>query len=260
LPMWSVSFSRGRDEMAATDDPWVVVSGAGGALGSALAAHYGRRGRRVLALDRQFGSEHPAIVNTTTSTVDLLVDDEVRRVIGQSIAFGSGISLLINAVGLIWNEPLLAMHGGKVVEHTIESWRSVIDANLTAAFVVAKRVATHMAKNGGGCIVNFSSIASGGNPGQVAYSAAKAGVEGLTRTMAVELGPLGVRVNALALGFIDVATTRQAVADERLQQYSEKTPLGRLGLLDDVVSAVEFLASNTFVNGAIVNVDGGLRF
>jgi NAD(P)-dependent dehydrogenase (short-subunit alcohol dehydrogenase family) len=78
--------------------------------------------------------------------------------------------------------------------------------------------------------------------------------------MAVELGPLGVRANALALGFIDVATTRQALTDKRLQQYSEKTPLGRLGRLDDVVSAVEFLASNTFVNGAIIQVDGGLRF
>lgn len=258
--MWSGSFNPVRDEMAAIDDRWVVVSGAGGALGHALAAHYGSQGRRVLALDRQFGSEHGATLNATMSTVDLLVDDDVRRVMAETITFGNGISLLVNAVGLIWNEPLLAMRGGKFAEHTVELWRSVIDANLTAAFVVAKRVAAHMVKNGGGCMVNFSSIASSGNPGQVAYSAAKAGVEGLTRTMAAELGPLGVRVNALALGFIDVATTRQAVADNRLQQYSEKTPLGRLGQLDDVINAVEFLASNTFVNGAIVQVDGGLRF
>jgi 3-oxoacyl-[acyl-carrier protein] reductase len=183
----------------------------------------------------------------------------VRRVIGETIKFGNGISLLINAVGLIWNEPILAMRGGKLAEHAVDSWRSVIDANLTAAFIVAKQIAAHMAKHSGGCIVNFSSIASGGNPGQIAYSAAKAGIEGLTRAMASELGPLGVRVNALALGFIDVPTTRSAVAEKRLLQYSEKTPLGRLGSLDDVISAVEFLASNTFVNGAIIPVDGGLR-
>ncbi len=109
------------------------------------------------------------------------------------------------------------------------SWRDVIDANLTAPFVVATQVAARMARRGGGSIVNFSSIASEGNAGQAAYSAAKAGIEGLTRTMAIELGPLGVRVNALALGFIDVATTREAVADERLQTYAQKTPLGRLG-------------------------------
>jgi 3-oxoacyl-[acyl-carrier protein] reductase len=116
-----------------------------------------------------------------------------------------------------------------------------------------------MARRGGGAIVNFSSIASEGNAGQAAYGAAKAGVEGLTRTMAIELGPLGVRVNAVALGFIDVATTRQAVAEERLQTYVQKTPVGRLGRFDDVVNAVEFLATNAFANGTIVKLDGGLR-
>jgi 3-oxoacyl-[acyl-carrier protein] reductase len=257
--MWSGFFNLAHDAMAATDDRWVVVSGAGGALGSALATHYGNQGYRVLTLDRQFGSEPCRLLNRTTSTVDLLVDDDVRRVIGETIKFGNGISLLINAVGLIWNEPILAMRGGKLAEHAVDSWRSVIDANLTAAFIVAKQIAAHMAKHSGGCIVNFSSIASGGNPGQIAYSAAKAGIEGLTRAMASELGPLGVRVNALALGFIDVPTTRNAVAEKRLLQYSEKTPLGRLGSLDDVIRAVEFLASNTFVNGAIIPVDGGLR-
>ena len=100
---------------------------------------------------------------------------------------------------------------------------------------------------------------SQGNAGQAAYSAAKAGVEGLTRSMAMELGPLGVRVNAVSLGFIDVATTRKAVADSRLQQYAERSPLGRLGGLEEVVSVVEFLASNAFVTGTVVKVDGGLR-
>jgi 3-oxoacyl-[acyl-carrier protein] reductase len=170
-----------------------------------------------------------------------------------------GISLLINAVGQIWNEPLLVFRGAKLVTHSLDTWRRVNDANLTAPFVVATHVAARMIRQGGGCIVNFSSIASEGNAGQAAYSAAKAGIEGLTRTMAIELGPLGVRVNAVALGFIDVATTREAVVDSRLQQYTEKTPLGRLGRLDDVVGAVEFLSCNTFVNGTIVKVDGGLR-
>jgi 3-oxoacyl-[acyl-carrier protein] reductase len=125
--------------------------------------------------------------------------------------------------------------------------------------VVAMHVAARMVRHGGGCIVNFSSIASEGNAGQAAYSSAKAGIEGLTRTMAIELGPFGVRVNAVALGFIDVVTTRKAVRDSQLRQYAEKTPLGRLGQLEEVVSAVEFLSSNAFVNGTIVKVDGGLR-
>src|SRR5256885_1452907 len=82
--------------------------------------------------------------------------------------------------------------------------------------------------------------------GQPACSAAKAGIEGLTRTMAAELGAFGVRVNAVALGFIDVSTTRAAVAQERLQHYAKETPLGRLGGTQEVIEAVELLASNAF--------------
>lgn len=245
--------------MAEPDTGWIIVSGAGGALGAALAAHYGARGRRVLALDRQFETGLEQRDGVVSRLVDLLVEDEVRATIANDVGANDSVSLLINTVGLIWNEPLLAFREGKLATHSLESWRRVTDANLTAPFIVAKQVAAHMAAHGGGCIVNFSSVASGGNPGQAAYSAAKAGLEGLTRAMAIELGPLGVRVNALALGFIDVATTRRSVADKRLAQYAEQTPLGRLGRLDEVINAVEFLASNTFINGAIVGIDGGLR-
>jgi 3-oxoacyl-[acyl-carrier protein] reductase len=245
--------------MTTKDARWVVVSGAAGALGSGLAAHYGSQGRRVLALDRRFDSAEAPAAGITACTVDLLAEENVRRAIADNLGIGDGIWLLINAVGRIWSEPLLAFRGGQLVTHNLDTWRSVSDANLTAPFIVATQVAARMVRRGGGCIVNFSSIASDGNSGQAAYSAAKAGIEGLTRAMASELGPLGVRVNAVALGFIDAATTREAVADSRLQQYVERTPLGRLGRFEEVVSAVEFLASNAFVNGTTVKVDGGLR-
>lgn len=245
--------------MNLTQDRWIVVSGAGGALGSAIVAHYAGLGRKVLALDRRFSLPQPALPYVTASTLDLLSEQEVRRALADAIAPGEGIALLVNAVGLIWNEPVLAMRGSKFTTHGIDTWRQTIDANLTAPFVVAAEVAARMAKRGGGSIVNFSSIASEGNVGQVAYSAAKAGIEGLTRTMAAELGPFGVRVNAVALGFIDVATTKAAVPSDKLQQYAAKTPLGRLGHVSDVIDAIDFLESNGFVNGAIVKVDGGIR-
>jgi 3-oxoacyl-[acyl-carrier protein] reductase len=243
----------------ANDDNWVVVSGAGGALGNALTVHYGDGGRRMLALDRQFDTDWSPAAHVTTAMIDLRADREVQRALSVIAESKAGISLLINAVGLIWNEPLLALNGGKFVTHDVASWRDTIEANLTASFIVAKHVAAHMARHGGGCIVNFSSIAGRGNAGQAAYSAAKAGVEGLSRAMAAELGPLGVRVNAVALGFIDAVSTRKALPDKRLQQYAEQTPLGRLGRIEDVIGAIDFLASNAFVNGAIVPVDGGLR-
>ena len=243
--------------MTAPGDPWVVVSGAGGALGSALVSHFAAAGRPVLALDREFGTTRPPGV--TARAVDILIEADVRQALTDTIPAGATIALLINAVGLIWNEPILTLRGAKFATHSLESWHNVTNANLTAPFVVATQVASRMVRRGGGSIINFSSIASEGNAGQAAYGAAKAGIEGLTRTMAIELGPLGVRVNALALGFIDVATTRSAVAADRLQTYVQKTSLGRLGRIEDVIHAIEFLASNTFVNGTIVKLDGGLR-
>jgi len=243
--------------MDVAGDQWIVVSGAGGALGSEFALHFARQGRRVLALDQAFGTV-PA-PGVTARTVDLLIEAEVRQALADAIPAGESIALLVNAVGLIWNEPVLALRGAKFVTHSLDSWRSVTDANLTAPFVVAAQVAARMVRRGGGSIVNFSSIASQGNAGQAAYGAAKAGIEGLTRTMAIELGPLGVRVNAVALGFIDVATTKAAVADQQLAAYAQRTPLGRLGRVEDVIGAVEFLAANMFANGTIVTLDGGLR-
>jgi 3-oxoacyl-[acyl-carrier protein] reductase len=242
--------------MATLNDRWVVVSGAGGVLGRALVSHYATKGSRILALDRQFDAPPPDVI---VRQVDLLIEVDVRQALADVIPASEPIALLINAAGLIWNEPIVALRGARFTTHGLESWRNVIDANLTAPFVAATQVAARMVRRGGGSIVNFSSIASEGNAGQAAYGAAKAGVEGLTRTMAIELGPLGVRVNALALGFIDVATTRTAVPEDRLQGYVQKTPLGRLGRVEDVIDAIEFLAANEFANGTIVKLDGGLR-
>src|SRR5262249_1930693 len=138
-------------------------------------------------------------------------------------------------------------------------WRRVIEANLTAPFIAASLVAARMARTGGGAIVNFSSIASGGNAGQSAYSAAKAGIEGLTRTMAAELGPFGIRVNAVALGFIDVPTTHAALPESQAKNLAARTPLGRFGQIYEVIGAVQFLAENSFTTGAVLRIDGGLR-
>lgn len=244
--------------MALDRAQWIVVSGAAGALGSALAKHFQRLGMKVLGLDRSFDAV-PQMDGVTTCAVDLLREEDVRNALADTIPASEPIGLLINAVGLIWNEPILTFKGSKLSTHGLETWRAVIDANLTAPFVVSNQVAARMVRRGGGSIVNFSSIASAGNAGQAAYSAAKAGIEGLTRTMAIELGPLGVRVNAVALGFIDVSTTRNAVVNDMLQRYTESTPLGRLGAIEDVVGAIEFLAGNNFANAAIIRLDGGLR-
>src|SRR5262249_33125680 len=246
--------------MSAHPQSWVVVSGAGGALGSSLAAHYAAKGYPVLGLDRRLDRLHgEALPRVTGKAMDLVSEEEVCDGLASVLGDTGRVGLLINAVGLIWNEPVISFRLGKITPHNMDSWRRVIDANLTAAFIVARLIAARMVRTGGGAIVNFSSIASGGNIGQAAYGAAQAGIEGLTRAMAVELGPMGVRVNALALGFIDVETTRAALSADQLQDHVERTPLQRMGRLAEVISAVEFLETNEFVNGEVVRIDGGIH-
>jgi len=246
---------------AQCDRGWVIVSGGGGELGSALARHYAEGGQKVLALDRNCDrlNADGLTDGITCRNVDATAEGDVREALQAALPEKDKISLLINAAGLIWNEPVLSFRGMRFAAHDIANWRRVIEANLTAPFVVAVTVAARMARKGGGAIINFSSISSAGNAGQAAYSAAKAGIEGLTRTMAIELGPLGIRVNAVSLGFVDVASTRSALTEAQLKDYAGKTPVGRLGQLTDVIGAVEFLERNSFVNGEVLKVDGGLR-
>ena len=240
---------------------WVIVSGADGSIGSGLVERFLARGRPVLALDRTDervgGSEGSA--RLVVRTLDLASESEVKAVLDEALPRGERVGLLVNAVGLIWNEPVVALRGAAIQPHRLDTWRRVIEANLTAPFVVASHVAARMARKGGGAIVNFSSISGRGNVGQAAYSAAKAGIEGLTRAMASELGQVGIRVNAVAPGFIDVASTRAALSEDQLQALAEQTPMNRLGRLDEIMDAVDFLAANAFVSGVVLDINGGLR-
>jgi 3-oxoacyl-[acyl-carrier protein] reductase len=238
-------------------DRWAVVAGASGSLGRPLAEHLAASGWRVLALDR----DAPAapLANVVTRSVDVSEPAAVELALDSVIAGRDPIGLLVNALGLIWNEPVLSLRGASLRSHDLDSWRRVIEANLTAPFVLASGVARRMARTGGGAVVNFSSIAARGNAGQAAYSAAKAGIEGLTRAMANELGPMGIRVNAIAPGFIDVASTRKALTPDQLSAIGDRTPLRRLGQVSEILTAVDFLAANAFVTGVVLDLSGGCR-
>jgi 3-oxoacyl-[acyl-carrier protein] reductase len=240
---------------------WVIVSGAAGALGCALARHYAKTVGAVLALDQDAARLETldGIPGLVTTSVDLCDPADLECAIDARLPPREAVSLLVNCVGLIWSEPVLALKGTRFNVHAADSFERVIRANLTAAFVTATRVAAKMARTGGGVIVNFSSISAGGNIGQAAYSAAKAGIEGMTRSMAQELGPLGIRVNAIAPGFIDVVTTHASVTEPMLSQYARRTPVGRLGTVDELAHAIDGLAANKFLNGVILPFDGGLR-
>ncbi|MEK7280253.1 MAG: SDR family oxidoreductase, partial [Nitrospirota bacterium] len=162
------------------------------------------------------------------------------------------IDVLINNAGITQDALLSKM--------TEEQWERVIDVNLKGVFNCIQALVDVMVSQGSGAIINTSSIVGiNGNIGQVNYAATKAGVIGVTKTLAKELGKKGIRVNAVAPGFIKTPMT-SGVPDKILETMKEKTPLRMLGEARDVAYAYLFLASDEarFVNGAVLCVDGGL--
>jgi len=143
---------------------------------------------------------------------------------------------------------------------TVEQWTSVIDVNLTGTFLCCKYAFPLVRKSSHGRIVNLASVAAGGNIGQANYSASKAGVIGLTKTLAIEFARYDVTVNAVAPGFIDTEMTR-AVPEKARQHWIDKIPAGRAGTGEDIAAAVAFLASDdaSYITGEVMEVHGGMN-
>jgi 3-oxoacyl-(acyl-carrier-protein) reductase len=143
---------------------------------------------------------------------------------------------------------------------TFEQWKLVIDVNLTGTFLCCRHAFPLLRKSKSGRIINISSVSAGGNMGQANYAASKAGVIGLTRTLALELARYNVTANAIAPGFIDTEMTR-AVPEKAREMWIEKIPSGRAGTPDAVAAAVAFLASEQagYITGEVLPVDGGMN-
>ena len=239
-----------------------VVTGAAGSLGRAIALGLRDRGCRIVALDL----DQPALATLAsedgvrTVVCDLLDATATERCIGEAWERYGPISILINAVGLIHSAPLVNIAARTDRRHSLEAWRRVIDINLTAVFLATASVVDRMVSTRTrGVVINFSSVAAAGNAGQGAYSAAKAGVNAMTKAWAKELGMLGIRFVAIAPGFIDTPSTRAALPDPTLKDWIQRTPLRRLGSVEDVISAIVFAIENEHLTGKIIEIDGGLN-
>lgn len=166
---------------------------------------------------------------------------------------------LINNAGVIYSQPLVNMltKGDRV--HSRDDWRRILAANLDSVFLVTGRVVDRMlAKRTKGVVVSLSSIAARGNAGQSAYAAAKAGVNALTMTWAKELGAMGLRFVSIAPGFIDTPSTNASLSEATITKLKQQVPLRRLGDLENVYQAVRYAIENDYVNGTVLEVDGGL--
>ena len=172
--------------------------------------------------------------------------------------FGAA-DVLINNAGILYSAPLVKLTPTGIERHDPAMWNKVLASDLSSVFymtacVVDKMIATRTK----GVIVNISSVSAAGNAGQSAYSAAKAGVNALTAVWAKELGPLGIRVVAVAPGFTDTESTREALSEAVLRETVKKVPLRRLGRPEEIADGVLCVIQNDFFNGKVFELDGGL--
>jgi 3-oxoacyl-[acyl-carrier protein] reductase len=240
-------------------DKVAIITGAANGIGLAAAKTFAREGAKVAMADfdeetglkraSELSGEGYDIAFFQVNVADRAsVDSMVQNVIGH---FGK-IDILINNAGIT--------RDGMLHKLTAEDFQKVVNVNLTGVFHCAQAVVPAMVQQGSGRIINTSSV-SGiyGNVGQTNYAATKAGVVGMTKTWAKELGRKGINVNAVAPGFIETGMTA-AVPDKVIEQMKMLVPLGRLGLPEDIANAYLFLASDEskYVNGTTLHVDGGI--
>jgi 3-oxoacyl-[acyl-carrier protein] reductase len=236
-----------------------IVTGAARGLGRQIAASLAAAGAKVACVDinTETLAETISAIRSAGGTAEPIACDvtdgnRVSQVVEEVVGLWGGLQILVNNAGITRDNVIMRMKD--------EQWDAVLNINLKGTFLFTRAAARPMVKGRGGRMINIASV-SGlmGNPGQANYSASKAGVIGLTRTVAKELASRNITVNAVAPGFIATEMTA-ALGEELLGKIRQEIPLGRLGEPQDVADAVLFLASDaaSFITGHVITVDGGL--
>jgi 3-oxoacyl-[acyl-carrier protein] reductase len=242
-----------------------IVTGAASGIGAATIRFLARERAKVIISDinlegvqklkEDLASKGAQAVAVKTDISDLV---QVRQLTEKALVAFGRIDILVNNAGIS------PKHQGKkhtLWEMDVAEWQRVIDVDLNGYFLCCHEIVPHMIRNGWGRIVNISSLAAriGGQVAASHYTAAKAGVIGLTKSLAAEVGKYGITVNAVTPGRIDTPLIRD-VPPEVNAEFAKRTPLGRLGTAEDIAGAILFFTSDTasFITGATLDVNGGL--
>lgn len=246
----------------------VIVTGAAAGIGRGTALRFAGEGAKVAAWDVA-EDKGPAIEKALAEAggegvfqrVDVADFASVETAVGAVKERWGRIDVIVNNAGIVRDAQLVKFKKGEVVSTmSEEEWDAVIGVNLKGVFNGTKAVVPHMIEGGGGVILNASSVVGlYGNFGQTNYAATKGGVITMTKTWARELGKFGIRVNAVAPGFIKTEILA-AMPDKVLEGMVAHTPIGRMGEVSDIANTYLWLASDaaSFVHGAVISVDGGL--
>jgi len=245
----------------------IAVTGGARGLGFAMAERLGKAGARLALLDLNADNLDSAVAKLASSGIDarafvVNVADEasVTQAFADILDQMGAVSGLVNNAGITKDALLIKAKEGEIQKRmTLDAWKSVIDVNLTGAFLCGREAATQMIEaDQEGVIINISSISCAGNMGQSNYSAAKAALNALTVTWAKELARYGIRTGSVAPGFINTEMTA-AMRPEILENIASGVPLKRLGEADNIAQSVEFILTNDYFSGRVIECDGGLR-
>lgn len=236
-----------------------LITGAGSGLGLATARVFAREGARIIINDirleaaeaaaRSLGDGHIAIGG------DVSDEASVNAMVAEAVSRCGKIDILVNNAGVPDSFT-------PTVDQPLAHWQRLIDIHLTGTYLVSKTVAPGMIERGSGVILNLNSIAGVlGLPVRTAYSAAKAGIGMLTRVLGCEWGPHGIRVNAVAPGYMMTPLTEKLIAEGKIDEkrIRRRTPMGKMGTAEDIAEAMLFLASDRakFITAVTLPVDGG---
>lgn len=238
-------------------DKVAIVTGGASGIGKAICVAFAREGAQVVVVDideakavsatKEISAAGKAIAVKADVTSSASVNAMAKEVDRQ---FGR-IDVLVNNVGVRIVKPFL--------EHTDDDWNKMISTNLSGPFLCARAAVPYMKRAARGRVINVASIASFvGRPNRVAYVSAKAGLLGMTRAMAIDLGEMGITVNAIAPGSINSPMNASHASDSE-HDWGKETPIGRWGVAEDVANAAVFLAldESSYITGADIKVDGG---
>lgn len=245
----------------------IVITGAARGLGAAMAKRLATHGCNLALVDIEADSMsavadacEAAGATVKTYSADIAKESAVIELFDAVVQDFGGLNGLVNNAGITRDALMVKFKDGKLVSKmSLEQWQAVIDVNLTGVFLCGREAAQRMIESGSkGVIINISSISRAGNMGQTNYSATKAGVQAMAITWAKELSRYGIRVAAIAPGFINtemVAGMKEA-AREKL---TAGIPLKRMGEPDEIAQTVEFIFQNDYVSGRCFDIDGALR-
>jgi len=241
-----------------TDMTALVTGGARG-IGAATAARLATEDADVVIADFDLvaAEETAAAIGGRAVRCDVTSRAEVEAAIAVAVEPTGRLDILVTCAGILRDNLIHKL--------TDDDWESVIDTHLRGTFLAAQAAQRHMVEQGSGSMVLISSVSALGNRGQANYSAAKAGIQALAKTLAIELGPFGITVNCVAPGFIATAMTEQTAArlgvsfDDFREMVAAQTPLRRVGQPDDVAGVIAFLCSTdaAYVSGQVIYVRGG---